>query len=174
MPVCLSQHGFVQLLQHLKRYICPRSLGSDHVSEDLRVARARALGQRVDRPSRPRTAGTHQPGPGFRGVRCAQSWRAWYRLFNLLLWHTHGFSLLFSGKTVLFQGACCGRRGPGVGVGGSGCCAGMKPFILTSSCGNGSRGSLWPCCLQWLPLHRGLVASAFCQALRGLGFALVA
>ena len=50
----------------------------------------------------------------------------------------------------------------------------MRPFILTSSCGNGSRGALWPCCLQWLPLHRGLVASAFCQALRGLGFALVA
>ncbi|KAI4552074.1 hypothetical protein MJG53_000089 [Ovis ammon polii x Ovis aries] len=49
-PVCLSHHGFVRLLQHLKRYVCPRSLGSDHVSGDLRVARARALGPRVDPP----------------------------------------------------------------------------------------------------------------------------
>ena len=101
-PVCLSHHGFVQLLQHLKRYVCPRSLGPDHVSGDLRVARARALGPRVDPRSRPRTAGTHRPGPGFPGVRCAQSWRALHRSFILLLWHTHGFSVLFSGKTVLF------------------------------------------------------------------------
>ena len=50
----------------------------------------------------------------------------------------------------------------------------MSPFILISSCGNGSQGALWPCCLQWLPLHRGLAASAFCQAFRGLGFALAA
>ena len=99
---CLSHHGFVRLLQHLKRYVCPRSLGSDHVSGDLRVARARALGPRVDPRSRPRTAGTHRPGPGFPGVRCAQSWRALHRSFILLLWHTHGFSVLFSGKTVLF------------------------------------------------------------------------
>ncbi|KAI4561493.1 hypothetical protein MJG53_016547 [Ovis ammon polii x Ovis aries] len=35
---------------HLKRYVCPRSLGSDHVSGDLRVAWARALGPRVDPP----------------------------------------------------------------------------------------------------------------------------
>ena len=77
-------------------------------------------------------------------------------------------------QAVLFQGACCGGRGTGLGGCGSGCFAGMRPFILTSSCGNGSRGALWPCCLQWLPLHRGLVASAFCQALRGLGVALVA
>ena len=54
---------------------------------------------------RPSTVGTHLPGPGFLGVRCAQSRRAWHRSFILLLWHTHGFSVLFSGKTVLFQGA---------------------------------------------------------------------
>ena len=48
--MCLSHHGFVRLLQHLKRYVCPRSLWSDHISGDLRVAWARALGQRVDPP----------------------------------------------------------------------------------------------------------------------------
>ena len=105
------------------------------------------LSANVLTPSHPRTAGTHRPGPGFRGVRCAQIQRAWHRSFILLLWHTHGFSVLFSGKTVLFQGACCGGRGPGLGGGGSRCCAGMRPFILISSCGNGSRGALWPCCL---------------------------
>ena len=116
MPVCLSHHGFVRLLQHLKRYVCPWSLGSDHVSGDLRVAWVRALGQCVEPPSRPRTAGTHRPGLGFRGVRCAHSRRAWHRSFILLLWHTHGFSVLFSGKAVLFQGASC--RGAGAGVAG--------------------------------------------------------
>ncbi|KAI4580567.1 hypothetical protein MJG53_010109 [Ovis ammon polii x Ovis aries] len=47
-----SQRGTVQAQGpvHLKRYVCPRSLGSDHVSGDLRVARARALGPRVDPP----------------------------------------------------------------------------------------------------------------------------
>ena len=38
-----------------------------------------------------------------------------HRSFVLLLWHTHGFSVLFSGKTVLCQGARCG--GPGAGGG---------------------------------------------------------
>ena len=38
-----------------------------------------------------------------------------HRSFVLLLWHTHGFSVLFSGKTVLCQGARC--RGPGAGGG---------------------------------------------------------
>ena len=56
-------------------------------------------------------------------------------------------------------------------MGGSVCCAGMRPFIFTSSCGNGSPGALWLCRLQWLPLHRGLVPPAFRQAFRGSGFA---
>ena len=63
------------------------------------------LSANVSTPPRPSTVGTHLPGPGFLGVRCAQSRRAWHRSFILLLWHTHGFSVLFSGKTVLFQGA---------------------------------------------------------------------
>lgn len=48
----LSHHGFVQLLQHLRRYVCPGSLGSDHVSGGggggLWIARPRAHGNRVD------------------------------------------------------------------------------------------------------------------------------
>ena len=87
--------------------------------------------------------------------------------------HTWLLRSLFWEDSVVSGGVLRGA-GAGVGGGGSGCFAGMRPFILTSSCGNGSRGALWPCCLQWLPLHRGLVASAFCQALRGLGVALVA
>ena len=87
--------------------------------------------------------------------------------------HTWLLRSLFWEDSVVSGGVLRGA-GAGVGGGGSRCFAGMRPFILTSSCGNGSRGALWPCCLQWLPLHRGLVASAFCQALRGLGFALVA
>ena len=65
----------------------------------------------------------------------------------------------FPGRRCCVRGRAAGGRGPGAG--GSGCCAGMRPFILTSSCGNGSPGALWLCRLQWLPLHRGLVPSAF-------------
>ena len=130
----LSHHGFLQVLQHLKRYICARSLGSDHISGDLQMTRPRVLGKRVHSP--PRMAGTNRPGPWFPGVRCAQKR---HRSFVLLLWHTHGFSILFSGKMVLCQVGCVGCGDPWVGV-GSGCFAGMRPFILTSSCGNGSRG----------------------------------
>ena len=71
-------------------------------------------------PPRPRTVGTHRTGPRFPGVRCAQGGvggggGGGHRSFVLLLWHTHGFSVLFSGKTVLCQGARCG--GPGAGGG---------------------------------------------------------
>ena len=62
------------------------------------------------------------------------------------------------------QGAGCGMWG--LEVFGRGCCAGMRPFILTSSCGNGFLGALWLCRLQWLPLPSGLVPSAFPRALR--------
>ena len=72
-----------------------------------------------------------------------------------------------------FLGRWCCVSGRGAGCGmwglegfGRGCCAGMRPFILTSSCGNGFLGALWLCHLQWLPLPSGLVPSAFPQALR--------
>ena len=110
---CLSHHGFVSSSSTSSGTFAPGSLGSDPVSGDLRVARARVLGQRVDLPPRPRTVGTHRTGPRFPGVRCAQVGGGGHRPFVLLLRHTHGFSVLLSGKTVLCQGARCGGRGAG-------------------------------------------------------------
>ena len=108
--VWLSHHGFLQVLQNLKWYVCPRSLGSDHISGDLWIARPRVLGNLVHPP--PRMAGTDRPGPCFPGVRCAQRGHC---SFILLLWHTYGFSVLFSGKMVLCQWAGCGVRDVGPG-----------------------------------------------------------
>ena len=73
------------------------------------------------------------------------------------------FSFLGRWCCVSGRGAGCGMWGPG-GF-GRGCCAGMRPFILTSSCGNGFPGALWLCRLQWLPFPSSLVPSAFPQAL---------
>ena len=164
--MCLSHHGFVRLLQHLKQYVCPRSLWSDHISGDLQVAWARALGQRVDPPpTRERRGpigqarGSEASGvPKFGGRGIVRS---------SCSFGTHMASpFSFPGRRCCVRGRAAGGRGPGAGgrgpgAGGSGCCAGMRPFILTSSCGNGSPGALWLCRLQWLPLHRGLVPSAF-------------
>ena len=153
--VWLSHHGFLQVLQHLKRYVCPRSLGSDHISEDLQIARPRVLGNLVHPP--PRMAGTDRPGPCFPGVRCAQRGHC---SFVLLLWHTYGFSILFSGKMVLCQWAGCEVRGAGVG--------GWEGVLCRDE-------ALYPHIFHWewksgsavaLPLPSGLVPSAFCQALR--------
>ena len=47
---------------------------------------------------------------------------------------------------------------------------GRGPFS-SSSCGNGSRGALWLCHLQWLSLHNGLVPLSFVRHCM-LGFAL--
>ena len=46
--VWLSHHGFVQLLQHLKWYVCPRSLWWDHVSGGLWITRPRVHGKPID------------------------------------------------------------------------------------------------------------------------------
>ena len=95
----LSHHGFVRLLQRLTRYVCPRSLGSDRVSGDPWIASAtgsRQTGRPTTENGRDRSAGATVP----RTQVCPKG----HRLFVLLLWHTRGFSLVFSGKTVWFDG----------------------------------------------------------------------
>ena len=114
MPVCLSHHGFVRLLQHLKRYVCPRSLGSDHVSGDLRVARAKALGQRVDPPPS-EYGGDPSPGPGVpRRQVCPKSEGVASFVHLAPLAHTWLLRSLFWEDSVVSGGALRGARA-GVG-----------------------------------------------------------
>lgn len=126
------------------------SLGSGHVSGDPWIASA--TGSRQTCPpttenGRDRPAGATVP----RSRLCPKG----HRLFVLLLWHTRGFSLLFSGKTVLFEGGGGGGGGGGWGLRG----LGWGP-LSSSSCRNGSRGALGLGLLQWLSHNNGLVPSA--------------
>src|SRR5574337_390028 len=126
------------------------SLGSGHVSGDPWIASA--MGSRQTCPpttenGRDRPAGATVP----RSRLCPKG----HRLFVLLLWHTRGFSLLFSGKTVLCEGGGGGGGGGGWGLRGLGC----GP-LSSSSCRNGSRGALGLGLLQWLSHNNGLVPSA--------------
>ena len=67
-------------------------------------------------PPPPENGGDPSDGPAVpRRQVCPRRGGGGHRSFVLLLWHTHGFSVLFSGKTVLCQGARC--RGPGAGGG---------------------------------------------------------
>ena len=89
----------------------PGSLGSDPVSGDLRVARARVLGQRVDLPPRPRTVGTHRTGPRFPGVMCAQVGGVGI-VRSSCSFGTHMASpFSFLGRQCCFRGRAAGVRG---------------------------------------------------------------
>ena len=167
--VWLSHHGFLQVLQHLKRNVCPSSLGSDHISGNLQITQPRVLSNLVHPP--PRVVGTDRPGPCFPGVRCAQRGHC---SFVLLLWHTYGFSVLFSGKMVQCRGrgAGCGVRDVGPG--------GVREGVLCWD------EALYPHIFLWEWLSGSFVAlppsvasspqwpSAFClpSGIAGLGFAL--
>ena len=110
---CLSHHGFVRLLQHLKRYVCPRVPG---VGSRLRgFAGGPGKGSRPTcrPPPPPENGGDPSDGPSVPRRQVCPSGGGGHRPFVLLLWHTHGFSVLLSGKTVLCQGARCGGRGAG-------------------------------------------------------------
>lgn len=96
----LSHHGFVQLLQHLRRYVCPGSLGSDHVSGgggggsvDSPAKGPRQPCRLTAKKARHRSAGSLVS----RRQVCPER----HRLVVWLLWHTHGFSFLFSVMMVL-------------------------------------------------------------------------
>ncbi|XP_045017831.1 nascent polypeptide-associated complex subunit alpha, muscle-specific form-like [Bubalus bubalis] len=72
--VRLSRHGFVRLLQHLTRYVCPRSLGSDRVSGDPWIASAtgsRQTGRPTTENGRDRSAGATVPRSQCCGLRRA-------------------------------------------------------------------------------------------------------
>src|SRR5574340_1247619 len=139
------------------------SLGSGHVSGDPWIASATGSLQTcppTTENGRDRPAGATVP----RSRLCPKG----HRLFVLLLWHTRGFSLLFSGKTVLFEGGGGGGGGGrgwlwggGGGGGGGGGWGGLGWGPLSSSsCRNGSRGALGLGLLQWLSHNNGLVPSA--------------
>ena len=115
MPVCLSHHGFVRLLQHLKRYVCPRSLWSDHISGDLRVAWARALGQCVD-PLPPENGWDPSARPGVpRRQVCPNSEGVASFVHLAPLAHTWLLRSLFWEDSAVSGGVL---RGAGAGVAG--------------------------------------------------------
>ena len=128
------------------------------------MTRPRVLRKRVHPP--PRMAGTDRPGPWFPGVSCAQKR---HRSFILLLWHTYGFSVLFSGKMVLCQGAGCGVRGAGVGGRAGLLCwdEALYPHIFLWEWESGSAVALLPSVAS---SPQG--PSAFClqSGVAGLGF----
>lgn len=157
----LSHHGFLQLLQHLRRYVCPRSLGSDQFprggglwcgrgSVDSPARGSRQTCRLTAKKARDRSAG---PLVSRRQV-CPER----HRLVVWLAWHTHGFSFLFSVMMLL--------------VVWPGAVEELAWGPISSSChGNGRRGALWLCQLQWLSVQNGLGPSVFRQALHvGLRF----
>lgn len=113
----LSHHGFLQLLQHLRRYVCPRSLGSDQFprggglwcgrgSVDSPARGSRQTCRLTAKKARDRSAG---PLVSRRQV-CPER----HRLVVWLAWHTHGFSFLFSVMMLLVVWPG-GGRGTGMG-----------------------------------------------------------
>lgn len=102
------------------------SLGSGHVSGDPWIASATGSRQTCPPTSengRDRPAGATVP----RSRLCPKG----HRLFVLLLWHTRGFSLLFSGKMVLFEG------------GGGGGCGGWDGALYPPLPAGMGVGELW-------------------------------